>query len=128
MPFGNVANDAAHAQTLSGGIAVKRDDSFEVALLTQCVLQTVSEPNWFKRLDALHLGDVARGSFFADQRAERLTNQIESRPAKEPRSRFVNARDAPVSIARVDNVRRVFDDVPITTLHAMALNQARDFD
>jgi len=128
MGQGFDANDAADAQTLAGEIPFQGDDSFEVALLAERVLQTVSEPNWFNRLYVLHLGNVAGSSVFADQRAQLFPNQIESRPAEKPRTGFINAGDAPVHIARVNNVRREFDDVAITTLYALALNQARDLD
>ena len=128
LAVGYVANDAADAQALAGGIPFQGDDSFEVALLAERVLQTVSEPHRFKGLCVLHLGNVAGGSVFADQRAQVFPNQIERRPAKKPRPSFIHAGDAPVHIARVNNVRSEFDDVAITTLYAMAFNQARDLD
>ena len=128
LAVGYVANDPADAQALAGGIPFQRDDSFEVALLAKRVLQTVSEPNRFKGLHVLHLGNVGGGSFFANQRTQVLPNQIERWAAKKPRPSFIHAGDAPVHIARVNNVRSEFDDLAITTLDAMALNQARHLD
>src|SRR2546428_13652022 len=111
--FRDVANDSADTGKMPVLVAFKRNNFFQITLLTQCVPQTMSETDRLKKLQTSHLGNLARSSFFADQDAKRLTNQFKGRPAKKPRAGFIDARDASIHVARVDNVGSLLHNLAV---------------